>query len=184
LYVWLAVVPVAALPALMLVLPGGHQAADRRRRKAGRVRSQQDGERLLELTRGDALQVQPGQQLLDVPGAPQVGWQHRGGETDALALIVRAAVANPRPLDLDRADPGRQRSLRRMAVAHQAPSPRLVVPVGMHREKVRNLGLDRQAQHLPRPFTQDREQRVVLDGPSWPRQLNDGILFHGVSFHR
>ena len=50
-----------------------------------------------------------------------------------------------------------------MAVADEAPPPGLVDPVGMHREKVRNLGLDRQAQHLPRPFTQDGEQRVVLD---------------------
>jgi hypothetical protein len=52
-----------------------------------------------------------------------------------------------------------------MAVADQAPPPRLIDPVGMHREKVRNLGFDCQAQHLPRPFTQDGEQRVVLDRP-------------------
>jgi hypothetical protein len=39
-------------------------------------------------------------------------------------------------------------------------------------------------QHLPGTFTQHSEQRIVLNRPSWPRQLNDGILFHGVSFQR
>jgi len=49
----------------------------------------------LELPGRDAFQVEPRQQLLDVPGAAQVGRQHRRGETDAIALIVCAAVAHP-----------------------------------------------------------------------------------------
>ena len=56
--------------------------------------------------------------------------------------------------------------------------------IGVHRKEGRHLGLDRLGQHLPSPFTQHGEQRVVLDRPSWPRQPNDGILLHGVSFHR
>jgi hypothetical protein len=44
----------------MLVLPGLHQAPDRGCRQAGRVRAQQRCERILELARGDALQVSQG----------------------------------------------------------------------------------------------------------------------------
>jgi hypothetical protein len=71
-----------------------------------------------------------------------------------------------------------------MAMADQAATPCFVDPIGMHREESRHFDLDRQAQHLPRPFVQHGEQRVFLDRPSWPRQPNDGILLHGVSFHR
>ena len=69
-------------------------------------------------------------------------------------------------------------------MADQAPAPFLVDLIGVHRKEGRHLGLDRVGQHLPGPFTQHSEQRIVLDRPSWPRQPNDGILFHGVSFHR
>ena len=51
---------IACLPALMLVLPGGHQAADRRRRQARRVRTEQNLERVLELAGRDPLQIEPG----------------------------------------------------------------------------------------------------------------------------
>jgi hypothetical protein len=69
-----------------------------------------------------------------------------------------------------------------MAVAHQATLP--VDLIGVHRQEGRHLGLDRVAQHLPGPFTQHSEQRIVLDRPSWPRQPDDDIFFHGVSFQR
>jgi hypothetical protein len=84
----------------------------------------------------------------------------------ALALAVRAAVAHARAPDLDRPDPGLDRSLRCMAMADQAATPCRVDLIGMHREESRHLGLDRQAQHLPRPFTKHREQGIVLDRPT------------------
>jgi hypothetical protein len=71
-----------------------------------------------------------------------------------------------------------------MAMADQATTALFVDPIGVHRQEGCHLGLDRVGQHLPRPFTQHGEQRVVLDYPSWPRQPNDGILLHGVSSHR
>ena len=71
-----------------------------------------------------------------------------------------------------------------MAVADQAATTTLVDFIGVHRQEGSHLGLDRVGQHLPGTFTQHSEQRIVLDRPSWPRQPNDGILFHGVSFHR
>jgi hypothetical protein len=69
-----------------------------------------------------------------------------------------------------------------MAMADQATPPFLVDLVGVHRKEGCHFGLDRGSQHLPRPLTQHGEQRVVLDRPSWPRQPNNGILLHGVSF--
>ena len=60
-------------------------------------------------------------------------------------------------------------------MADQALAPVLVDPIGVHRKKPRHLGLDRLHQHLPSPFTQHAEQRVVLDRPSWPGQPDDGV---------
>src|SRR5262249_3553510 len=57
---------VALLPVLVLVLPGCRQASHGRRREPGRVGAEQRCQRLLELTGRDALQVEPGKQLLDV----------------------------------------------------------------------------------------------------------------------
>ena len=45
-----------------------------------------------------------------------------------------------------------------------------------------DLGLDRLRQHPPRPLAQHRKERVHLNGSSWSRQRDDGILLHGVSF--
>jgi hypothetical protein len=101
-----------------------------------------------------------------------------------MALIVCAAVAHAGTPDFDRADPGLKRSLGCMAMADHTAAPFLVDLIGVHRQEGRHLGLDRVGQHLPGTFTQHSEQRIVLNRPSWPRQLNDGILCHGVSFQR
>jgi hypothetical protein len=105
----------------MIVLPSCHQATDRGRRQARRIRAQQHRERVLELPGGDALQVQPRQQLLDVPGAAQIGWQHGRAEANARG-VASTAIMHARPANLDRADPGLDLTARRVAVAHQAPA--------------------------------------------------------------
>jgi hypothetical protein len=174
---------ITPLPAPMLVLPGARQAADGRRRQAGRVRAQQNRERVLELARGHALEVEPGQDLFDVPGPAQVGRQHRRGEADA-GRAVGATVANPRPLDLASTDAGLDDPLGCVAVADQAPTSALVDLIGVGRKEGRHLGFDRVHQHLPRAVTQHAQQQIVLDGPTWPWQSNNGILLHGVSSHR
>jgi hypothetical protein len=174
---------IAPLPAPMILLPRAHQATDRGRRQARRVRAQQRRERVPELPGGDALQVQPGQQLLDVPGAPQIGRQDGRGEADARG-ITGATIVHTRPPDLDRSDPRLDLTPRCVAVAHQAPASLVVDQIVMGGEKARHLGLDRVAQHPPCPLAQHAQQRIVLDRPTWPRQRNDGILIHGVSSHR
>ena len=76
---------VATLPALVILLPGRHQAAHGRCREPRCVGAQERRQRLLELAGRDALQVEPGQQLLDVPRPPQERRQHLRGEADARA---------------------------------------------------------------------------------------------------
>ena len=68
-----------------------------------------------------------------------------------------------------------------MAVADEAPAPVIVDQLGVGGEERRHLGLDRLRQHAARALAQDGQQRIVPDGPTWPRQPNDGTLLHGVS---
>src|SRR4051794_40327930 len=44
-----------------------------------------------------------------------------------------------------------------------------------------DLGLDRLHQHPPGAVPQNREQRIVHEARSWPRQGDNSILLHGVS---
>src|SRR4051812_13209200 len=171
---------IALLPALMLLLPARGQAAHGRRRQAGRLGAEERGQGFLELARRHPLQVQPGQELLDVPGPPQVGRQHRRGEADR-RRVPGATVANLGAAHLDRSDPGLDLPLGRVAVAHQAPATLLVRELGMDGKERLDLGLDRLHQHPPGAVPQNREQRIVHEARSWPRQGDNSILLHGVS---
>ena len=172
---------VALLPALVLPLPSLRQPPHRGGREARCVGAEQRRQGLLELPGRNALEVEPRQELLEVPGPPQVGWQDRRGEADRSRAAV-AAVADPRAAHLDRADPGLNLPLGGMAVAHQpAPAP-LVHKPSMSYEERFDLGLDRLRQHPPSTLAQHAQQRIVRDARSWPRQRNNPILLHGVSF--
>ena len=111
-----------------------------------------------------------------------VGRQDRRGEPDRAAISDTAAVAQLRSANLERADPGLEPALGRMSIADQAAPTLLVHEPGMRGEERLDLGLDRLRQHPPGPLAQHRQQRIVRDARSWPRQGNDGILLHGVSF--
>jgi hypothetical protein len=174
---------IAPLPALVLLLPGRHQPPHGRRRQPGRVGAQQRRERLLELAGGHTLQVEPGQQLLDVPGPPQKRRQHLRGEADPLAAGAVAAVAHLRSAHLDRTDARLDLALRRVPVADDAAPAAAVLELGVRREETFDLGLDRLLQHPSCSRAQHLEQRIVLDAPACPRQPNNGIFLHGVSSH-
>jgi hypothetical protein len=164
----------------VLLVPGFGETAHGRGRQARRLGPEQRRQGLGELARRHALEVQPGQQLLDVPGPAQVGRQDRRGEADRLR-IRRAAVAQLGPADLERADPGLEPPLGRVAVAHQ-PSPALLIhQAGMGGEERLDLRLDRVQQHPPGALAQHGQQRVGRDARAWSRQGDDGILLHGVS---
>jgi hypothetical protein len=172
---------VTTLPALMLLLPAGHQAAHGRGREAGRVGAEQRRERLLELAGGDALEVEPGQQLLDVLRPPQERRQHLRGEADALTAGAIATVTHLGAPHLDRADAGLDLTLGCVTVAHHPPPTATVLELRVRREERFDLGLDHLLQHLSGSRSQHLEQRIVHHARAWARQPNDGIFLHGVS---
>src|SRR3954465_11544738 len=171
----------APLPARVLLLPALAQPAHGRRRQARCAGPEQGGERLRELARRHPLQVEPGQELLEVPGPPQVGRQDRRAEPDRLAARGSTAVADLGPAHLERADAGLDLPLGGMPVAHQATTTLLVREPGMAGEERLDLGLDRLHQHPPGAIPQHGQQRVVGDARSWSRPGNNAILVHGVS---
>src|SRR3954463_8096787 len=172
---------VAPLPARVLPLPGLGQAPDRRRRQPRRVGPEERHQGLRELPGRDALQVEPGQQLLDVPGPSQVGRQDGRAEADR-PRAVPAAVADPRSADRERADPGLDVPLRGVPVAHHTSATLAIGEVGVGGDECLHLGLDHLHQHPPRSLAQHRQQRVVRDRRAWLRQRDDGTFLHGVSF--
>ena len=72
-------------PRLMVGLPDGLEPGDGRGREVGGVRPEDRLEGLGEVAGADALEVEPGDQLLQAPGPPQVGGQDGGGELLPLA---------------------------------------------------------------------------------------------------
>ena len=68
---------IAPLPLFQLALPDLLEADNGRGREPGRLRPQQRGKGLGEIARGDALQIKPGQELLDRLGAPEIGGRIR-----------------------------------------------------------------------------------------------------------
>ena len=171
----------ALLPVLVLLLPALGQAAHRRRRQARRLRPEQRRQSLGELAGRDALQVEPRQQLLEVPGPAQIRRQDRRGEADRL-FTGDAAVAHLGPADLERADARLDLPLGRVPVAHQASPALPVGEFGMGGEERLDLGLDRLHQHPPGALAQDGQQRIADDTRSWSGQADNAILLHGVSF--
>jgi hypothetical protein len=164
----------------VLLLPGFGQPPNGRRRQAWCFRPEQRGQRLGELAGGDALQVEPGQQFLDVARPAEIGRQDRRGEPDRLG-IRRTAVADLRAAHLDRPDPGLDPPLGCMSVTHQAAPALSVDEPGMGGEERLDLSFNRLHQHPPGAIAQHCQQRVVGDAHSWPRQGDHAILLHGVS---
>ncbi len=171
------------LPPLVIFRPGGLQPGDGGRRQARGVRTQQSRERLREIARRDALEVEPGQQLLERPGAPEIGRQDRRGEADG-AAGHGLAIANPRPAHRDRADPGLHLPLRQITVPDNTPVPRAVDKIRVFGNEGGDLRLDRLGQKAPRTSPQHLRQRVLNRNPVWMRKRNNRIFVHGVSFPR
>src|SRR4051794_26917000 len=69
-----------------------------------------------------------------------------------------------------------------MAVAHHTPAPVLVDQARTPGDEPLDLGLDRLRQHAPGTLAQYRQQRIIGNAHSWPRQPDNAILLHGVSF--
>jgi hypothetical protein len=114
----------------VLGLPSLAQAPHGRGRQAGRIGSQQGSERLLELAGRYALEIEPGQQLLEILRPAQVSRQDRGRETDR-RIGCGIAIPHARPADLDRPDAGLDLPLRGVPVTHQTPATLTIDKVGV-----------------------------------------------------
>ncbi len=60
-----------------------------------------------------------------------------------------------------------------MPVAHNPLAPVIVDQASMAFDKNIDLGLDGLHQHPQRSLTQNAEQRIILDKPTWPWKANN-----------
>ena len=103
---------IAALPALVFLLPPGREPRDHAWRQVRGVGTEDGGKRLLEVAGGDAAQVENRQQCVEAPGTPGPSRQDVRREPDLLAAFsLRGAVPDLRSSDFERADPGLDHAL-------------------------------------------------------------------------
>ena len=92
-------------PVRVLVRPNLGEPRHGRGRQAAGVRPEQGRQRLGEVARGDALEVEDGDQDFEALRAPRIRRQERGAEPDAVGALARA-VANAWRANRNRADAG------------------------------------------------------------------------------
>jgi site-specific DNA recombinase len=163
-------------PGLMVLLPGGLQPGDGRRRQVGGVGAEDRPEGLGEVAGADALQVEPGDQLLQAPGASQVGRQDGGREL--LPPARRSTVVDPRLADLDLSQAGLDGPLGEVAVADDLLATGVVLEVGTCVDVGGDLGLDGLGQHPSGPIPEQVGQHVLARQQGHGRDV-DGRLAHG-----
>src|ERR1019366_7099229 len=149
-------------------------------REIRRILAQERRQRLLEVARRDAPQVEHRQKCVQGLRAPCPQRQDRRSEANPVAIAGRSAISNLHPGDLDSADPRLDRSRRAVAVPHEA-----VAAVGklqaIHRGKKRlGFHLDSLRKQLPCTRSQDIRQWIV-DLVGLTQWDNVAILVHGVS---
>jgi hypothetical protein len=109
---------VAALPAVIFLLPLAGQPRDHVRREVRRVRAEQRGQRLLEVPGRNAAQVEYRQQGIEALRAPRPA----GDAGTAADLLLRRHALGPVPhlraAHLERADPGLDAALGPIPMPH------------------------------------------------------------------
>ena len=175
---------IAALPAVVLLLPTCRQPRDDARRQVRRVLAEKGRQRLLEVAGGDAAQVKHRQKGIEALRAPRPSRQDVRGEPDLrLGRHVGRAVAHLLPLHRDRPDPGLDRPLRPGAVPDDALAPVRQQLIAEKRHEARGLGLQRRHQHPARALAGDLGQRVD-DRTRLVKGDDRGIVVQGVSLLR
>ena len=165
----------------MLLRPGLLEPPDGCGRQSAGVLAEQCDQRLLEVSCGDALEIEDRDQHLQALRPARIGRQNRRRKADALRTFADA-VTHARAAHGDRADAGHDLAFRQMSVAHQ-PRPIVVGQfVGMQAEQGRNLGLDRLRQQRTRTVAQNLGQRIGKS--SWLGELENVSVGHGVSLLR
>src|SRR5262245_31536034 len=166
---------ITQLPLRMILLPAVLKAADRARRKAARILAEQSGERLREIARRDAFQVEDRQQRLDRPRTAHVRRQERRRKTDPPGVVGSGLpIAHAWLTHGDRANAGHHLALGQMAVADDAGASIVGLERRMPGEELGHFGLDRLRQEIARATAQDFGE-LILEGP-WLNQLDNVIV--------
>ena len=165
----------------MFVDPSLLQPRNGRSRQPAGVLAEQGSQRLLEVTGGDALQIQDRDQHFEALGAPRVGRQDARAEPNPLTA-GGLPVAHPRLAHRHRADAGHDLALGQVPVAHHALMARRGLEIGISPQKVGDLRLNRLRKQGMRPVAQNLGERIG-EGP-WLRELEDISVGHGVSLLR
>ena len=133
-------------------------------------------QRFRKVAGGDALQIQPGQEVFQALGPAQIARQDRRREPDgAVRPVPDTGLAHAH-----RADPGLDGAFRQISIAHNPAAAGIVNKRRIGLQKRGDLGFDGLGQKLARPSLQDFRQRVFLK-IGWAPKGDNGILFHGVS---
>jgi hypothetical protein len=160
----------------MVLLPGRLEPGDGRGREVRGVGAEDRLQGLGEAACADPLQVEPGDQLLQAPGAAEVGRQDGGGEL--LPLARRSPIVDPRLLDFDVAESGLDGASGEVAVADDLLATGVVLVVGVGVDVGGDLGLDGLGQHPPGPVPEQVGQDVVARRQGHDADVG-GRLAHG-----
>ena len=144
-------------PVRVLVRPNLGEPRHGRGRQAAGVRPEQGRQRLGEVARGDALEVEHGD--FEALRAPRIRRQERGAEPDAVGALARA-VANAWRANRNRADAGHDLAFGQVAVAHQPSAAFFGARLGVAIKEPGNLRLDRPRQQGPGAAAQHLGQRI------------------------
>src|SRR5207302_1752456 len=172
---------VAITPADVLVDPGLLQPRNGRSREPAGVLAEQRAERFLEVTGGDALQVEDRDQHFEALRAPRVGRQNGRAEPNPLTTDG-LPVAHARLAHRHRSDAGHDLALGQMTVTHDALVARLSLEIGISSEEVSDFRLHSLREKGTRPVAQNLGEQIG-EGP-WLTQLDDVSVGHGVSLLR
>ena len=141
---------VAIEPAGVLVDPGLLQPRNGRGRQPAGVLAEQRAERHLEVTGGDALQIEDRDQHFEALSAPRVR-RHNGRAEPNSFTAGGLPVAHPRLAHGHRSDAGHDLAFGQMPVTHDALVARLGLEIGMPPQEVSDFRLDGLREQGTRP---------------------------------
>ncbi len=169
---------VALAPARVLLRPGLLEAPDGGGREPGRVLAEQRNQRLLEVTGGDAFEVEDRDQHVEALRSTSIGRQNRRGKANALGAFADT-IAQPGATHGDGTDAGHDLALGQMPMAYQPLAAISGELVGVAAEQGRDFGFNRMCQQRAGTIAQNLRQRIGKT--SWLGQLENVSVGHGVS---
>ena len=151
----------ALTPLLLLLHPGLLEPNDRRWREASGLGSDQVSQALREVAGGDALEVQPGDELVDRLRPPKVRRQDLARESESVAVFIHPAIVHAWLADLDDSHPGLDSPLLLVSVAGDETAAVFIDFVDVVVDVGGDFVLDRPLKHLLGAFSQNLLEDVV-----------------------